>query len=108
MKKKISILLTLLLATLLAVICFFRFSFFKAESPIHSTVFINDLPADQSFKLKLIYADAALTQIESFSLSPEGISPTSEILAASTEAFLPKGLNQTLLQAVNDYRATRG
>ena len=108
MKKKISILVTFVLATLFAVICFFKFSFFTAESPIHSTVFMNDLPPDQSFDLKLIYADAALTQIESFSLSPEGISPTSEILAASTEAFLPKTLNQTLLQAVNDYRATKG
>lgn len=108
MKKKISICLTLLLATLLAVICSFKISFFTSTKKINETVFINQLQGDENFKLRLIYADSSMQEIQSFIHSPKGLVSTNEGLTAYTEGFLSKALHDGLLEAVNDYRAAKG
>lgn len=108
MKKKISIGLTLLLATLLAIICSFKISFFTSTKKINETVFINQLQGDEDFKLRLIYADSSMQEIQSFICSPKGLTPSNEALTAYTEGFLPKALHDSLLESVNDYRAAKG
>ena len=105
MKKKISLYLTLLLASLLAIICAFKFSASSSsEGTVQETIFFNQLQENQSFQLKLFYADPAMQQLESLLLTPHGLSANEETLAPYTEGFLAEETNNRLLKAVNIYR----
>lgn len=108
MKRKMSIVLTLLIASLLAIICSFKMSFFTPTNKMSETVFINQLHGDDSFKLRLIYADSSMQEIQSLILSSKGLTSTHEALAPYTEGFLSKTHHDALLEAVNDYRAALG
>ena len=105
MKKKVSLCLTLLLASLLAIICAFKFSASSSsKGNVKETIFFNHLQGNQSFQLKLFYADPSMEQLKSLLLTPHGLSVNDEALAPYTEGFLAEETNKRLLIAVNNYR----
>lgn len=105
MKKKISLCITLLLASLLAIICAHKFSAFSSsEGSVKETIFFNQLQEDQSFQLKLFYTDPAMEHLKSLLLTSHDLSVNNEALAPYTEGFLPQETNKRLLEAVNTYR----
>ena len=113
MKKKLSLCFTLLIASLLAIICAFKFSPSSRDSKpedtsdLKRTNFVNRLAPSQDFALQLFYANAGMSQIESFTLTSNTLTKDMVKLSPYSEGFLPQSKNDRLLKAVNAIRTTK-
>ena len=105
MKKRTSLYFTLLLASMLGILCAFKFFPLSEDSTVlKRTSFINRLLPAQDFSLRLYYGNADLSHLEGYTLTKDTLSQEQIAFAPYSEGFLPQAENEQLLKAVNELR----
>ena len=109
MKKRTPLYFTLLLASMLGILCAFKFFPLSEDSTVlKRTNFINRLLPTQDFSLRLYYGNADLSHLAGYTLTKDTLSQEQIAFAPYSEGFLPQAENELLLKVVNDLRKKQG